>query len=468
MPLEGKYIMKQKSCWIKYDAKETEACMNYAAGYMDFISRCKTERECTDGIVEMAKKAGYRNLKEAVRSGRRISAGEKLYHVNYGKTVTLFLVGGEPLEKGMKILGAHIDSPRVDLKPNPLYEQDGQALLDTRYYGGIKKYQWLTLPLAMHGVVAKKDGSVRKLSVGEADDDPVLYISDILPHVAQKQMEKKARDFVDGEAMNVLAGGIPVANPDVKEPVKEYLLGVLKEKYDMEEEDFLSAELELVPAGRARSAGLDASFIAGYGQDDRVCAYSSAMAMLELEKTDRTCACVLVDKEEIGSAGATGMTSRYFENSVAELMALTGDASELGVRRCLENSEMLSSDVSAAFDPNFSDCFEPKNSAYLGCGLGFNKYTGGSGKSSSNDAGAEFLGKIRAIMDHNHITWQMAELGKVDLGGGGTIAKYMAAYNMRVIDSGVPVLSMHAPCEIVSKADVYEAKKGYLAFLREA
>ena len=387
------------------------------------------------------------------------------------KEIALFTIGSESLEKGMRILGAHIDSPRLDLKQNPLYEDSEMALLDTHYYGGIKKYQWVTIPLALHGVVAKKDGSVIEISIGEKEDDPVVCISDLLIHLAGKQMEKKASEVIEGEDLNVLIGNRPLTSDEdeeLKDAVSAYVLQILKEQYDMEEEDFLSAEIEVVPADRARDCGLDRSMILAYGQDDRICAYTSLVAMLEAGPQEKTCCCLLVDKEEIGSVGATGMQSAFFENTVAELMNCMGSFSELGLRRALRNSKMLSSDVSAAFDPNFPSFFEKKNAAHFGHGLVLNKYTGSRGKSGSNDANAEYIGHLRRIFDDNGVAFQMSELGKVDMGGGGTIAYICALYGMEVIDSGVALLSMHAPMEISSKADIYEAKKGYLAFLKEA
>ncbi len=455
-----------KNAWLKYSKKEKEAVFRFGEGYRKFISECKTERECTEAILREAKAAGYIDLNEAIADGRRLSAGDKVY-VNYmGKAVALFLLGTKPLENGMKILGAHIDSPRIDLKQVPLYEDTEMALLDTHYYGGIKKYQWVTLPLALHGVVVKKDGTVVKVVIGEAESDPVVGITDLLIHLSAKQMEKNASKVVEGEDLNILVGSIPLADGE-KEAVKENILALLKEKYDITEDDFVSAEIEAVPAGPAREFGMDRSMIMGYGQDDRVCAYASMKAMFELENIDRTAVCLLVDKEEIGSVGATGMHSRFFENAVAEIMNLCGDYSELKVRRALANSQMLSSDVSAAYDPNYPAVSEKKNTAYFGKGLVFNKYTGSRGKSGSNDANAEYIARLRAAMEKHKVTFQTSELGKVDEGGGGTIAYIMANYGMEVIDSGVAVLNMHAPWEITSKSDLYEALQGYIAFLKE-
>lgn len=383
------------------------------------------------------------------------------------KTIALFVIGEEPIENGMKILGAHIDSPRLDLKQNPLYEDSDLVLLDTHYYGGIKKYQWVTLPLAIHGVVAKTDGSLVEVVIGEDENDPVVGISDLLIHLSQTQMEKRGNKVVEGEDLNVLVGSIPKKEKE-KDAVKANILNILKEKYNIEEEDFLSAELEIVPAGKARDYGIDRSMIMGYGHDDRVCAYTSLKAMLEIEKSDKTCVCLLVDKEEIGSVGATGMQSRFFENTVAEVMDRVGEYSDLKLRRALKNSKMLSSDVSAAFDPNYPSVMEKKNAAYFGRGMVFNKYTGARGKSGCNDANAEYMGQLRAIMEKNDVSFQTAELGKVDQGGGGTIAYILASYNMEVIDCGVALHNMHAPWEVASKVDIYETMKGYVAFLKDA
>ncbi len=461
--------MERENVWLKYGEEERKTVFELAEQYRRFISQAKTERECVQEAVKLARAAGYRSLEEMAAAGETLTAGDRVYAVCMGKSLALFQIGEEPLEMGMNLLGAHIDSPRLDLKQNPLYEDTEQALLDTHYYGGVKKYQWVALPLALHGVVAKKDGSVQQVVIGEADTDPVVGISDLLVHLAGEQMEKKARVVIEGEDLNVLVGSCPEkGKKDEKKLVKKNILSILQEKYGMEEEDFLSAEIEVVPAGPARDFGLDRSMIMGYGQDDRICAYTSLMAMLEAGHLRKTGVCLLVDKEEIGSVGATGMKSRFFENTVAEVMGLCGQYSELGVRRALARSRMLSSDVSAAYDPNYSSVFEKKNTAYLGKGLVFNKYTGSRGKSGSNDASAEYLAAVRRVMDKNQVAWQTAELGKVDAGGGGTIAYIMANYGMEVIDSGIAVLNMHAPWEIGSKADIYEAKKGYAAFLKDA
>ncbi len=458
--------MEQKNIWIKYNADQIAEIMNYNEGYKAYISKCKTERECVVGAIRDAEAHGYVDLKKIIANGETVKAGDKLYFNNMGKALVLFHIGTEKLEKGMKILGAHIDSPRIDLKQNPFYEDTELAFLDTHYYGGIKKYQWVTLPLALHGVVVKKDGTIVNLVIGEAEEDPVVGITDLLPHLAASQMDKKASKVIEGEDLNILVGSIPLDGEE-KDAVKANLLKWLNDQYGLEEEDFISAEIEVVPAGKARDYGIDRSMVMGYGQDDRVCAYTSYTAMFEIEKPDRTNVCLLVDKEEVGSQSATGMGSLFFENVVAELMNCMGEYSELHVRRALQNSVMFSSDVSAAFDPIYPNVNEKKNAAYLNKGISFNKFTGVRGKSGSSDANPEFIAKIRAALEKHQVSYQMTELGKVDEGGGGTIAKCMAIYNMEVIDSGVPVLSMHSPWEIVSKADVYEAKQGYVAFLKE-
>ncbi len=465
--------MKQDNVWKTYTADQLEELETLSKRYKAFLDAGKTERECVTESVKLAKAAGYRSLEEVRESGETLKAGDKVYAVGMQKMLALFQIGTEPMEKGMRILGAHIDSPRLDLKQNPLYEDTEMVYLDTHYYGGVKKYQWVTIPLSIHGVVAKKDGTVVNICIGEKEDDPVVFVSDLLIHLAGEQMEKKARVVIEGENLDILIGSRPlVQDGDEKEKekdaVKANILAVLKEQYDIEEEDFLSAELEIVPAGKARDCGLDRSMIMAYGQDDRVCAYTSLEAMLAIPVQPYTCCCLLVDKEEIGSVGATGMQSRFFENTVAELMDCMGVYSELKLRRCLSSCRMLSSDVSAAFDPLFASCFEKKNSAYFGKGLVFNKYTGSGGKSRSNDANAEYMASIRAMLEKHNVAFQTAELGRVDLGGGGTIAYISALYGMEVIDSGVAVLNMHAPMEVTSKADIYEAMKGYKAFLMEA
>ncbi|MDO4276469.1 MAG: aminopeptidase [Eubacteriales bacterium] len=463
--------MERRNAWLTYTDAEEKEMEAVVKAYRHFLDKGKTERECVTQIVKEAEAAGYVSLEDKLAANGKIQAGDKIYTVGMKKIVALFHIGQEELENGMNILGAHIDSPRLDIKQNPLYEDSDLAYLDTHYYGGVKKYQWVALPLAMHGVVVKKDGTVVEVNIGEEEEDPVLYITDLLIHLAGKQLQKKAAEVIDGESLDILIGSRPLKDlPDEKkkEAVKENVLKILKEKYGVEEEDFLSAELEIVPAGKARECGLDRSMIAAYGQDDRVCAYTSLLALLEMEAPKRTSCCLLVDKEEIGSVGATGMQSRFFENSVAELLEGMGKYSELTLRRALRSSSMLSSDVSAGFDPAYAEAFEKKNAAFLGRGIVLNKFTGARGKSGSNDANAEYVAKVRAILDSHEIAFQTAELGKVDIGGGGTIAYIAALYGMEVIDSGVAVLSMHAPWEITSKADVYEAKKAYKAFLLDA
>ncbi len=462
--------MERKNRWEGYSEAQLSELEALCARYKSSLDAAKTERESVRLAVELAEKSGYRNISRCIEEGKELTAGDKVYAECMGKTLVLFTIGQEPLENGMNILGAHVDSPRIDVKQNPLYEDSKMAYLDTHYYGGIKKYQWVTLPMALHGVVAKKDGKVLEVVIGEDERDPVLVITDLLVHLSQEQIEKKASVVIEGENLDVLAGSKPVSgegltDEEKKETVKTQILRLLKNKYDIEEEDFLSAELEIVPAGKARDCGLDGSMIIGYGQDDRVCAFPSLYALLETENPKRTACCILVDKEEIGSVGATGMQSRFFENTVAELVALTGGESALKTKRALANSCMLSSDVSAGYDPLYAGAFEKKNSAYLGRGLVLNKFTGSKGKAGSNDANPEYIAKLRAIFDKADVGFQTAEMGRVDLGGGGTIAYIMANYGMQVIDSGVAVLCMHAPHEVTSKADVYEAYKGYKAFL---
>lgn len=459
--------IKKVTAWEKYDEKQLKKVFQLSEDYKKFISECKTERECTTRAIKIAKEHGYKNLNKIIKENKELKAGDKVYVENMGKALALFVIGEEPLEKGMKILGAHIDSPRLDLKQNPLYEDTDLAMLDTHYYGGIKKYQWVTLPLAMHGVVVKTDGTKVDFVMGEEETDPVVGVSDLLVHLSAEQMDKKASKVIEGEDLNILVGSIPLKGEE-KDKVKANILRILKEKYDFTEEDFLSAEIEVVPAGKARDYGMDRSMVMGYGHDDRICAFTSLEAILKVEKSDKTCVCLLVDKEEVGSIGATGMQSKFFENTVAEIMDRTGDYSELKLRRALKNSKMLSSDVSAAFDPNYSSVMEKKNTAYFGRGIVFNKYTGSRGKSGCNDANAEFMAELRKIMEKHDVSFQTSELGKVDQGGGGTIAYILAAYNMEVIDCGIPLHNMHAPWEIASKADIYETVKGYYAFLLEA
>lgn len=462
--LEKKY----EYAWDKYSKDDMDKLFALSDKYKDFLSRCKTERECVSEFVLLAEKQGYRNLEEIMSSNQAIKPGDKVYVVGKNKILALFLIGSEPFEKGLRILGAHIDSPRLDLKQNPLYEDTDLAMLKTHYYGGIKKYQWVTLPLAIHGVVVKKDGTVINIVIGEDDDDPVIGVSDLLIHLSAEQMDKKLSKAIEGESLNIMIGSIPVGEEDEKERVKKNILRLLNQKYGMDEEDFVSAELEVVPAGKARDYGFDRSMIMGYGHDDRICAYTSFDAMMEITNPTCTCVTLLVDKEEIGSTGATGMSSAFFENALAEVMASAGDYSELKLRRALAKSRMLSSDVSAAFDPNYPGVMEKKNSAYFGKGVVFNKYTGARGKVHSNDANPEYIARIRAIMEKHGVCWQTAELGKVDAGGGGTIAHILAEYGMEVIDCGIALHNMHAPWEIASKADIYEAIKAYITFLKEA
>ena len=473
--------MEQEPAWKNYSETDLAQLERVCAGYIDFISKNKTERLFAQASIDAAREAGYVSLDDVLAQGGTLKAGDKVYAHKHGKALILVQIGTQPMERGLNILGAHIDSPRLDLKQNPLFEANGQARLDTHYYGGIKHYQWVTLPLALHGVVAKKDGTVVNINIGEDAGDPVFCVTDLLIHLAKDQMGKKGAEVVAGEDLDVLVGNRPLAVPDdiddadatdlqklaKKEPVKAYALALLQEKYGFDEDDFLSAEIEVVPAGPAREMGFDRSMILGYGQDDKSCAYTSLLAQLEVDAPERTSVCVLVDKEEIGSVGATGMASHFFENVIADVMELAGECGSVKLRHALDASIMLSSDVSAGFDPAYASVFEPKNAAFLGHGLVFNKYTGARGKSGSNDCSAEYMARIRRIMEDAGVAYQTAELGKVDAGGGGTIAYLSSKYGMDCIDSGVPVLSMHAPWEVTSKADLYEAYKGYVAFLRE-
>ena len=451
--------MYRKNAWSKY--KDKKEVFDFAEGYKGFISVAKSERLAVKEAEKLLIAKGFKN----VETLKQVKAGDKVYFINKKKNVAAFVVGSEPLENGLRILGAHIDSPRLDLKEHPLYESKGFALADTHYYGGIKKYQWTTIPLALVGVVCKKDGSVVDINIGDNPDDPVVGVTDLLIHLSADQMAKTLAKAIEGEALDLTFGSMPL-NEEEKEPVKANVLKLLKDKYGIEEEDFVSAEIEVVPAGPARDYGLDRSMIAGYGHDDRSCAYTSLLALLDTKKVKKTACCILVDKEEIGSVGATGAQSLFFENAIAKLLALAGNNNPLwNARLALENSEMLSSDVSAGYDPLYGSVSDVKNVAYLGEGLVFNKYTGSRGKSGSNDSMPEYYAFIRKVMDDAKVNWQNAELGKVDQGGGGTIAYILGNYNMRVIDAGIPVLNMHAPMEIVSKVDVYEAYLGYKAFL---
>ena len=454
-----------ENAWKKYDRKKKKEVFAFAESYRRFISDCKTERECVIEGIRIAREHGFRDIEECIKNKEKLKAGDKVYLNNKGKDLTLFIIGKKPLSEGMNILGAHIDSPRIDWKQHPFYEDHDIALADTHYYGGIKAYQWVTLPLALHGVVCKKDGSIVNIVIGEKSSDPVVGISDLLIHLSREQLQKTANTVIEGEDLNVTLGSIPLEKEE-KEAVKANILKLLKRKYKIEEDDFISAEIEVVPAGPARHYGLDESMIMGYGHDDRVCAYTSLMAMMEIDNPEKTVSCMLVDKEEVGSIGSTGMESYFYENIVAELMELVEGYDYLGFRRCLANSKMLSSDVSAAYDPNYPSVNELKNTAFFGRGIVMNKYVGSGGKGGSNDAHPEFIAQIRKVWDENDISWQTAELGKVNAGGGGTIAYIMAKYNMQVIDSGVAVQNMHAPWEVVSKADVFEAKNAYVAFCK--
>ena len=499
--------MEKKNLWEDYSVEQLEELEKVNKEYREFLDNGKTERECIDTIVNTIEAEGYRELGSLVKAGATLKKGDKVYSVWMNKSIAMFRIGEKPFEEGMNILGAHIDSPRLDVKQNPLYEEGGFAYFDTHYYGGVKKYQWVAIPLAIHGVIVKKDGTTVELNIGENEDDPVFFVSDLLIHLSAEQLKKPAAKVIEGEALDLIVGNKPIvigkrdkesaedkdmaqdvsegrdkaadaaedkdevqesAEDKAKEGVKAGILEILKESYDIEEDDFISAELEIVPAGRAREAGFDRSMILAYGQDDRVCAFTSMRAMLDAKESERTVCCILVDKEEIGSVGATGMHSRFFENAVAELMNLTGEYSELLLRRCLAHSCMLSSDVNAGFDPSYASCFERKNASFLGGGMVFSKFTGSRGKSGSNDANAEYIAHLRKILDDRKVVYQTAELGKVDVGGGGTIAYILAQYGMNVIDSGVAVLNMHAPWEATNKADVYETYRGYIAFVEEA
>ena len=478
--------MEFKNTWETYTEKQLKETDLFCADYMNFLDQGKTERECVDVIVNEIESKGYREVNKIIAENGKITQGDKVYAVCMDKTVAMYHIGQNPMVEGMNILGAHIDSPRLDIKQNPLYEDNGIAYLDTHYYGGIKKYQWVTIPLSLHGVVVKKDGTTVIINIGEKDEDPVFFVSDLLIHLAEEQLQKKAAKVIEGEALDLIIGSKPFLfvkeknadkkadkkqdkKEEAKDAVKKGILAILKETYEIEEEDFISAELEVVPAGKAREAGFDRSMIMGYGQDDRVCAYTSYRAIMDLKEIpQRTACCLLVDKEEIGSVGATGMQSKFFENTTAEILNLMGEYNDLLLRRCLSNSLMLSSDVSAAFDPSYAASFEKKNAAFLGNGMVFNKFTGSRGKSGSNDANAEYMALIRNVLDEHKVNFQTSELGKVDVGGGGTIAYILSLYGMNVIDCGVAVLNMHAPWEVTSKVDIYETKRGYEAFLKHA
>lgn len=452
-----------KTVWEKLNDSQKDELMQFNKEYIDFLSVSKTERAFVNNSIALVEKAGFKNLSEVTE----LKPGDKVYSTNKGKNILAFIIGKEPIRNGLNLLGAHIDSPRTDLKQHPLYESNGLVLLDTHYYGGIKKYQWVARPMALVGVVVKKDGTVIDINIGDDDNDPVVGISDLLIHLAADQMSKTGAKVVEGEALDVLVGSIPKKDTE-KDPVKAYILDLLKEKYGIEEDDFISSEIEVVPAGKARDYGLDRSMIMGYGHDDKVCAYTSLRAVLDFEGTpDRTACAILVDKEEIGSVGNTGMQSAYFDHAIAKMLAMQNESSLVAFNDTMDNSRMLSSDVSAAFDPLYPEVMETKNASFFGKGICFNKYTGSRGKGGSNDANAEYMAKIRKIMDENDCYFQTCELGKVDVGGGGTIAYIMANKNMDVIDAGIAVQNMHAPCEVVSKADVYEAYRAYIAFLKD-
>lgn len=464
-------LMENKNCWKEYSDKRLEKMNNYVKDYMHFLNKSKTERECVDTVVNIVEKEGFEDLSTLIKNQKKLKTGDKVYATGMNKSMILLRIGEDSITSGMNMLASHIDSPRLDVKPNPLYENMGVAYLDTHYYGGIKKYQWVTIPLAIHGVVIKKDGTTIEVNLGEDKDDPVVFISDLLPHIAQNQMEKKAEELFNGEQLDIVIGSRPLINKDskedMKEPVKAQILQLLKEYYDIEEDDFLSAELEIVPAGKAREAGLDRSMIMAYGQDDTVCAYAAIRALLEAKHCKRTSVVLLADKEEIGSVGATGMSSKFFENMIAEVMNLLGEYTELNFKRAMAASNLLSADVSSVFDPMFADCFEKKNVAYLGGGLVFNKVTGSRGKSGANDANAEFLGAIRSVLDNADIIYQFGEYGRIDLGGSGTVSYILAKYGMNVVDCGTAVMNMHAPFEVTSKADVYETMRAYKIFLEQ-
>ena len=452
-----------KTVWEKLNDSQKDELMQFNKEYIDFLSVSKTERAFVNNSIALVEKAGFKNLSEVTE----LKPGDKVYSTNKGKNILAFIIGKEPIRNGLNLLGAHIDSPRTDLKQHPLYESNGLVLLDTHYYGGIKKYQWVARPMALVGVVVKKDGTVIDINIGDDDNDPVVGISDLLIHLAADQMSKTGAKVVEGEALDVLVGSIPKKDTE-KDPVKAYILDLLKEKYDIEEDDFISSEIEVVPAGKARDYGLDRSMVMGYGHDDKVCAYTSLRPVLDFEGTpDRTACAILVDKEEIGSVGNTGMQSAYFDHVIAKMLAMQNESSLVAFNDTMDNSRMLSSDVSAAFDPLYPEVMETKNASFFGKGICFNKYTGSRGKGGSNDANAEYMAKIRKIMDENDCYFQTCELGKVDVGGGGTIAYIMANKNMDVIDAGIAVQNMHAPCEVVSKADVYEAYRAYIAFLKD-
>lgn len=460
-------VKEYKYAWEKYNDKDLKEVFGFCDDYKEFISVCKTERECVNDFVKRAETYGYKSLKEYIEKNKPLKEGDKVYFEYKEKALALYQIGKEPFEKGLNIVGAHIDAPRIDLKQNPLYEDSDLAMFETHYYGGIKKYQWVTVPLALHGVVIKKDGTKISINIGENENDPVIGISDLLAHLSSDQMNKTLAKAIEGEDLNILVGSIPLKDKK-KNKVKENILRILNETYGICEEDFVSSELEVVPAGKAREYGLDRSMVIGYGQDDRICSFTGFKAMMDAKDCDKTIVTLLVDKEEIGSVGATGMHSRFFENSLAEVMNLCGEYNELKLRRTLANSKMLSADVTVAFDPNYPSVVEKRNCAYFGKGIVFSKYTGARGKSGCNDANPEFIAELRNIFDNNNVSWQTSELGKVDQGGGGTIAYILAEYGMEVIDCGVALQNMHAPNEVASKADIFETYKGYKAFFEKA
>ncbi|MGL5574708.1 MAG: aminopeptidase [Sarcina sp.] len=466
--MEKNLLKENKLAWDFYTDNELEEVFKLGDRYKEFMSSAKTERECINTLIEKAENEGFRDLKKLNSSKEILKAGDKIYLNNMGKSLAMFILGKDDIESGLRIIGSHVDAPRIDIKQNPLYEDNGLALMDTHYYGGIKKYQWVTLPLALHGVFVKKDGTKVDVVIGEDENDPVIGISDLLIHLSAEQLEKKAKTVIEGEGLDLLVGSMPLKGTDEKEKVKLNILNILNQKYDINESDFISAELEIVPAGKARDYGLDRSMIMAYGHDDRICAYTSFEALLECENPNKTVVGLFVDKEEIGSVGATGMHSRFFENALADIIDLMGNYSDLKLRRALQNSKMLSADVTVAYDPNFPSAVEKKNTAFFGKGVVFSKYTGARGKSGCNDANAEYIAYLRNLMDENKVIWQTSELGKVDQGGGGTIAYILAQYNMEVIDCGVALHNMHAPWEVASKADIYETKKCYKVFFERS
>ena len=464
----GKELQKQlakkfHNAWEQLKDGELEQVFDFCEDYKSFMDKGKTERECVDEIIKGAKANGFISLDEVMEKGT-VNPGDKIYAENKGKAVVLFTVGTERIEKGMRIVGSHLDAPRLDLKAFPLYEDGGLALLKTHYYGGIKKYQWVSIPLALHGIMIKKNGEKISIVIGEDDNDPVFYISDLLPHLAKDQMIKKMDEGITGEGLNVIIGNIPYKSDDIEEKVKLNILRLLNEKYGIEEEDFTVAEIEIVPAGKSRDVGLDRSMIAAHGHDDRVCSFAAYKAVLEIENPKNTVVGLFVDKEEVGSMGNTGMESLFFDNAVAELLNLQGRTSYIDLRRAMSNTKVLSGDVTAGFDPNFPDVLDKRNASFIGKGVTLTKYTGVRGKGGSNDANAEFLAEIRDIFNNNEVTWQVGELGKVDQGGGGTIAYILANKGAEVVDCGTPMLSMHAPVELISKVDLYMTYKAYKAF----